>query len=375
MCAAALGGALLAVAYWSGAVSASPSSPAAIVPSSSPSSVPSATPVPTLVTSVLADVQVHSGQTTSIAYRVDDPSGVFTTATVDLTVQTKSGVVKRHLVHNARKDVGVKLVWRGRLTLPAGHYVLVVHAVDGNGQPQAVATTKRLLMLRTLPPLVPTAEALRNAAAWAAGRADVVSWAVVDSRGTLHGFHATRECQSASVVKSMLLVAYLRHHHSVSSGMSHILMRMIDFSDNSATDVVYGIVGRSGLVSLARTAHMRGFHPNGGWITTRIMAADMARFFRDMEQYVPRRYRSYANGLLSSITPSQRWGIPPAAEPLGYHVYFKGGWLGDYILANQAARLERGNVTLGLAVFTDDNPPSHYGLDTITGVTSRLLKR
>jgi hypothetical protein len=54
-------------------------------------------------------------------------------------------------------------------------------------------------------------------------------------------------------------------------------------------------------------------------------------------------------------------------------VYFKGGWLGAFVLANQAARLERGRVRLGIAVFTDGNPASGYGLDTIRGVTARLL--
>ena len=128
-------------------------------------------------------------------------------------------------------------------------------------------------------------------------------------------------------------------------------------------------------MKLARLAHMRGFHPSGGWITTRITAADMAVFFRDMERYIPDRQRHFANGLLAGITPSQSWGIPAAARPMGYRVYFKGGWLGAFVLANQAARLERAQARLGLAVFTDANPGSQYGLDTIRGVTERLLRR
>ena len=180
---------------------------------------------------------------------------------------------------------------------------------------------------------------------------------------------------SASVVKAMLLVAYLRGHPKPSAGMRDVLRRMIDYSDNAATDVVYGVVGRSGLVKLARLAHMRGFRPSGGWITTRITAADTARFFRDMERYIPDRQRHFANGLLAGITPSQSWGIPAVARPMGYRVYFKGGWLGAFVLANQAARLERERVRLGLAVFTDGNPGSEYGLDTIRGVTERLLRR
>jgi hypothetical protein len=233
----------------------------------------------------------------------------------------------------------------------------------------------RLVVLRALPPLVPSGDGLRRAFAWAAGRGGRVSVAVVDSRGRLHGFRPWRAFTSASVVKAMLLVAYLRSHPAPTAFMRDELRRMIEFSDNAATDVVYGVVGRSGLVSLARLTGMRGFGPSGGWITTRITAADLARFFRDMERFIPDGQRRFANGLLAEITPSQSWGIPAAARPLDYRVYFKGGWLGAFVLANQAARLERDRVRLGIAVFTDGNPASWYGLDTIRGVTARLLSQ
>ena len=101
----------------------------------------------------------------------------------------------------------------------------------------------------------------------------------------------------------------------------------------------------------------------------------MARFFRDMERYIPKGHRRFANGLLAGIVSYQRWGIPVAAEPRGYRVYFKPGWLGAWILANQAARLERRRVIIGLAVFTDHNPDPVYGKQTIAGVTARLLRR
>lgn len=74
------------------------------------------------------------------------------------------------------------------------------------------------------------------------------------------------------------------------------------------------------------------------------------------------------------MTPSQRWGIPAAAVPRGYRVYFKPGWLGAWVLANEATRLEGHRVRLGLAFFTDGNPYSSYGKETIAGVTLRLLR-
>ena len=332
-------------------------------------------PAASLVTRVLHDVRVHSGQSVRVVYRIDDEAAGSGAGSVvaSLTVETPKGSVVRVLVRGRQAPLGVAQEWRGRLRLPAGRYLLVAHARDAAGQAEARAEPARLVVLRALPPLVPSTAGLRLAFAWAAHRAGRVSVAVVDSRGALHGLQPSRLCVSASVVKAMLLVAYLRSHPQPSAGMRDVLRGMIEYSDNAATDVVYGVVGRSGLAKLARLAHMRGFRLCGGWITTRVTAADTALFFRDMERYIPSRQRHFANGLLAGITPSQSWGIPAVARPMGYRVYFKGGWLGAFVLANQAARLERERVRLGLAVFTDGNPGSPYGLDTIRGVTARLL--
>jgi hypothetical protein len=326
--------------------------------------------IPGPTTTALTNVEIHEGHAATLAYRVDDLHGGTLRATLQVT--TQSGSVVMTLFSGRSVEAGVRETWTGKLKLQPGSYLYIVHATDSADRPESKATPAALVVQ---PKLVPTATGIRSAAAFARTRGGTaVSFAVVDSEGNLHGYNMWRECQSASVVKSMLLVQYLRTHGTVDSGMASILARMIEYSDNAATDVVYGIVGSSGLVSLAHTVGMRGFHPYGGWITTRITAADFARYFRDMDRYIPPSKIAFAHLLLSSITPSQRWGIPPAAEPLGYHVYFKGGWLGTYILANQAARLEKGAVRLGLAVFTSGNPPSHYGLETITGVTSRLLR-
>jgi hypothetical protein len=120
---------------------------------------------------------------------------------------------------------------------------------------------------------------------------------------------------------------------------------------------------------------MSSFRTTRGWILCRVNAADMARFFRDMEQYIPRAHRRFANNLLSSIVSYQSWGIPAAARPLGYRVYFKAGWLGAWTLASEAARLEKERVRLGVAVFTSGNTASDYGKETVAGVTARLLRR
>ena len=331
-----------------------------------------ATASPTLTTAVLGDVTVRKGSTATIRYRCEDAAGG--TVTAGLLVTGGDGKVVRTLVRGRRVAAGLTQTWTGKLTLKPGRYTLTAHASDAAGRQESRAIAARLRVRAPLAPVVPSASARSAAFAWAAGRAGRVAVAVVDSRGRAYGYHAGEGFMSASVVKAMLLVAYLRGHDTVDAGMRGVLERMIEQSDNDAADVVYGVVGRHGLEHLAALAGMKGLRTTGAWITTRVTAADLALFFHDMHRWLPARHRAFADHLLSHITPYQCWGIPAAARPLGYRVYFKPGWFGAWVLAHQAARLERGSVCIGLAVLTDDNPAEDYGKDTVAGVTARLLR-
>ncbi len=231
-------------------------------PSTSPSA-PSPSPYAseTLTTAVVRDVTVPSGSVASVRYRADDTAGG--SVTVDLLVTTRSGEVRRRLVSGRVTAVGVERVWRGRLRLRRGRYLLVAHARDESGAPESSAEKAALRVLAPLPPLVPTAAARRAAFAWAARRDGDVAVAVVDSRGRAYGCRASDRFITASLVKPMLLVAYLRGHSSLDPAMRATLTRMITASDNDAADAVYRYVGRRGLMRLARRAGMRRFRADG----------------------------------------------------------------------------------------------------------------
>ena len=119
---------------------------------------------------------------------------------------------------------------------------------------------------------------------------------------------------------------------------------------------------------------MHDFTLGVDWANEQISAADMARFFYRMQRLIPRQFRAYARGLLSSVVPSESWGIPEVARPR-WRVYFKGGWrlTGDGQLVSQIARLEQRGRRIAIAVMTVDDPSMTYGEDTIEGVTARLL--
>jgi hypothetical protein len=272
------------------------------------------------------------------------------------------------------------------LALPAGHFGWRVcfyapedQSLDDDTRPPT-CLGRGYSGTGWLPNGFPWPSRVAAASAFLAGRAGRTAFAVVDDEGRLSGVNVHRTFVSASVVKAMLLVAYLRRlddegHHDVDSSSNAILFPMINVSDNTAATTCWSIVGDSGLDAVARAAGMTDYSVSGSWANSQISAADQARFFYEMDRLIPRAFVGYARGLLSGIAAYESWGIPAVARPKGYTVFFKGGWrttgLGQ--LVHQVARLESRHHTFAIAVMTDGDPSMGYGIDTIQGVTQALV--
>lgn len=218
---------------------------------------------------------------------------------------------------------------------------------------------------------------LRAARAYVAHRKGHVSFAV-RTPGHLYGHAAYRTVPSASVVKAMLMVAYLDHRRVRGRALGRrdhgLLTPMITRSDNRAASRVRDIVGNGALRALARRVHMHRFATARSWGSTQVTAADQARFFLHLESYVVRRHRDTALHLLGSIRRSQRWGVA-RARPRGWSLYFKGGWGdGSGGVDHQVALLRRGRRRLSVAILTTDNPSHAYGKHTLRGLATRLLR-
>ena len=232
----------------------------------------------------------------------------------------------------------------------------------------------------SLPSGFPSPRSITAAAAYLAGRAGRTAFAVVDSEGRLSGVHVHWTFVSASVVKAMLLVAYLRKldaqgQHYIDGYSNSFLYPMINQSDNSAATATWSIVGDGRLYALANAAGMTDFSIVGIWANAQISAADQARFFFEMDSLIPREFRGYARNLLSTIVGYESWGIPAVARGHRYAVFFKGGWRGTALgqLVHQVARLERPDHSFAMAVMTDGDPSMGYGIETIEGLTNVLL--
>jgi hypothetical protein len=226
----------------------------------------------------------------------------------------------------------------------------------------------------------PGPAAINRAARYLGSRAGRTAFAVVDSEGRISGVHEHWTFVSASVVKAMLLVAYLRRlgamgRQRVDSYSNSFLYPMINVSDNSAATQTWSIVGDGALYRLAHEAGMTDFSIVGIWANAQISAADQAKFFFRMDSLIPRQFVGYARYLLSSIAGYESWGIPAVARPRGYTVFFKGGWRGTGLgqLVHQVARLEGHGRRFSMAVMTDGDPSMGYGIGTIQGVTGSLL--
>jgi hypothetical protein len=218
---------------------------------------------------------------------------------------------------------------------------------------------------------------IAGAAAWAAERQGSVAFAV-RTEDRLLGRGLDRRFPSASVIKAMFMVAYLRQagvrDRPLDASDRGLLAPMTRRSDNVAATRVRDIVGNAAIVRLAHQAGMTRFAIHPVWGLSSITARDQTRFFGGIEDLLPERHRTYAMRLLRTIVPSQRWGMARVV-PEGWRLYFKGGWgSGTGAVDHQVGLLRRGPYRVAIAVLTVDNPSHAYGKATLRGVARRLVR-
>jgi hypothetical protein len=211
------------------------------------------------------------------------------------------------------------------------------------------------------------------------GRTGDIAFAV-RTAGAFYGYRPDHQGWSASVLKAMLMNAYLDRpavaRRALNAYDKSLLYPMITRSDNAAANTVDGIVGAGGLQALAARVGMTHFAAAEPiWGESEITARDQTNFFLHIDSFIARRHRAYAMHLLASIVPSQRWGIGEVA-PKGWKLYFKGGWgSGTGLIDNQVALLTRGCARVSVAVLTMYDGSHAYGKQTLKVIFQKLLRR
>lgn len=261
---------------------------------------------------------------------------------------------------------------------PRSDFVLPRAHTAAGGRARARAALQYGAEGRGIPlPPIPSTGAIASAEGWLWARAGRTSMAVINSAGRMYGANVHEHFESASVVKVMFLAAYLQmlaaEHRGISAGDDALLHPMIEVSDNEAASAVLDRVGLGAVAHIAREVGMTDYAPGvGWWAYTQTSAADQAKLLYALPRVIPARFYGYARYLMSTIEPSQSWGVPEVARP-GWQVFFKTGQLPERGLADEAARLERHGRVFAVAVFTDDDPSMEYGHATIAGVGAELL--
>ncbi len=213
---------------------------------------------------------------------------------------------------------------------------------------------------------------------YADARAGHVGFAVFDLLGRLRHSGGGGRARTASVIKVMLLVAYLRQgdvrHRDLTQYEKSLLRPMIRSSENMAATRIRDLLGPGPILALAERARMKHFRYDSIWGNCRTSARDQALFMRGLRRYVPNHHWRFAKSQLANIVPSQRWGVGKV-EPNGWKLHFKGGWgSGTGSVDHQVALLRRDRWRLGIGVLTEDNPSRRYGKETLEGVYRRLLR-
>jgi hypothetical protein len=215
------------------------------------------------------------------------------------------------------------------------------------------------------------------ASAFAHTRRGEVSFALRTPCGAW-GRHQDRVAPSASVLKAMLLLAYLRRtsvrDRPLGRDQRALLTPMIRRSDNAAATRVLAIVGPGNLERAAHRWGLRRFRVRSPWGLSEITAREQARLWLHLDRRFPARHRQFALGLLRTIVAAQRWGV--GRVPLGgWTVHFKGGWgSGTGRIDHQVALLLHGRQRVSLAILSTAQGSQRYGEATLRGVAVRLLR-
>ena len=224
----------------------------------------------------------------------------------------------------------------------------------------------------------------RDIRAALSSRQGTVSLAVHDDdTGLTCALAGTRQYDSASIVKVMIMEAVLRRAEQLGRGLTRWelanLRPMITRSDNTAARRLWTNLGHVSLARFLARAGTSGtaLGPGGYWGLTRTTAADQLRLLDVLTRtgsLLRATSRAYGLKLLNQVRSDQRWGVP-AGMPRGLKAHVKNGWLPRSThgwRVHSVGAFTGPHRTYRIVVLSHDNPTMAYGVRTIERIAQAV---
>ena len=181
---------------------------------------------------------------------------------------------------------------------------------------------------------------------------------------------------TASTVKVAVLAQLLHNTNGNLSGyQQRLTSNMIRNSDNGATTTLINnyLGGTAGMQAIYSALGMDQTVPgaNGHWEQTLTTATDQLKllneiFIKSHSNYLNDNSRNYIKALMSSVNPSQTWGISAGSS----QYYIKNGWSAlvapwPWFVNSIGFIPGTNNNGYTIAVYTDNNSPMSVGVNMI----------
>ncbi|MDX6429683.1 MAG: hypothetical protein QOE54_2049 [Streptosporangiaceae bacterium] len=206
------------------------------------------------------------------------------------------------------------------------------------------------------------------------------------STGVTFGYETKLTFATASIVKADVLTALLlqaqRAGRTLTVSEKSLATRMIEYSDNAAATALWNKIG--GAAGLTSANHKLGLRrtvagSGGYWGLTLTNTADQVRLLSALTSKtspLKARNRTYALGLMQSVSSSQDWGVSAGVDD-DDSVALKNGWLsratdGNTWVVNSIGRVHGSRHNYLIAILSDHNTTMSAGVTKVEHV-SKLI--
>lgn len=220
--------------------------------------------------------------------------------------------------------------------------------------------------------------AVRQALAAAGGSVSVAVFDAVSGR-TWSADDRSGQVE-ASISKLQVLGAWLRDEQAgraTSAQISANLRAMIGSSSNTAANVVFSVVGRSGLTAFTTDLGVTvGADRRGHFGLDTTSAADQVtimKAFAYPNAVLTDASRAHAETLLENVEDDQHWGVS-GGVPAGADVDLKNGWLPfpSGWVVNSVGHVSGNGHDYVVAILSSGNANEQAGIDRLQAVSAAV---